>query len=285
MSNIKFHVLPAIIINIIFMIIVFSTDNPLLVFAVLFWTLILLLKYGGRKDIKRGLKVFIPLAIVTAFINLCFVSGGEIVIFRFLNKSFTLETIVYALVSTLKLIVVIDLFYLLSYMIDSDKSLSYFSSKMPKVTLTMLISLKLVPNMKKRLMAIKEVYEVRGVDYSKTTMKDKIKSYFPVLSILLEDSLECSFDIGESAYVRGFLSGKRSEYEKSYLKFQDKILLILSILIFIVHIIFLINGYTEYDVYKVNSLLDFINIYSILEMGIIVFITFLILVFLRERNK
>lgn len=284
MDIIKFHILSAIFINIVFMIIVFSTDNVLLINSILFYTIILLLRYGGKKDIIKAIKIFIPLAIITIIINLFFVSGGNIVIFKAFNKTFTLETVIYAIISILKLITVINLFYLLSYMTDSDKSLSYFSSKMPKVTLTMLIALKLVPNMKRRLDSIREVYEVRGVDYSKSTMKEKIKSYFPVLSILLEDSLECSFDIGESAYVRGFLSGKRSEYEKSYLKSKDKILLFLSLLIFIVHIIFLIKGYTEYDVYKVNSLLDFIGPYSILEMGMIIFIIFLMLVFLRRKE-
>ena len=285
MNNIKFHILATIIINIVFMMIVFSTDNPLIIVSVGLFSIIILWIYNGEDDIKKGIKIFIPLSIIVSFINLFFVDGGIIVLFRFMGKVFTLETLVYALTSSFKLLIVIYLFYLLSHMIDSDKALSFFSSKIPKVTLIMLISLKLVPNMKKRIKAIKEVYEIRGVDYSNKNIKSKIKSYFPVLSVLLEDSLEGSFDISESAYVRGFLSGKRSEYDKDDLKLEDKVIILGSLIIFFIHIYFIIKKYTVYDVYSTNNILDFINRYSLLEGKFILFATLGLLIFILFREK
>ena len=285
MGNIRPNILASIILNIIFMMIIFSTDNPLIIVSIGIFTIIMLWLYNGEADIKRGFKMFIPLAIIVSLINLIFVNGGVIVLFQFMSRTFTLETLLYALTSSIKLIIIIYVFYLLSHMVDSDKTLSCFSKKMPKVTLIMLIGLKLVPNMKKRIKAIREVYEIRGVDYSNKNIKSKIKSYLPVLSILLEDSLEGSFDISESAYVRGFLSGKRSEYDRENLKLSDKAIILISLIIFFIHIYFTIKNYTVYDVYSANNILDFINKYSLLESEFILFTTLGILIFILFKGK
>lgn len=281
----NFHTLTVIIINLVLMIITFSTDNPLIIVSLLVCSMIALIIYKDAKRLSLGLKIFFPLAIITTIINIMFVNAGSRIILTVLGKQITVETIIYAVFMSVKILVIVYLFYVLGNMLDSDKALSYFSKKSPKVTLIILLSLKLVPNMTKRVNTLKEVYLTRGVNLEATSKKDRIKANIPVLSVLLEDSLEGAFDIGESAYVRGFLSGKRSEYEKSKLKFKDFLVSAYFLVLLLLHILFTLRNKITYDVYDGSELLIFINRYSIFQsILIIITLVFFIQDYVQRRR-
>lgn len=260
-----FHVLSIIIINIFMMIISFSTDNLLIVSITLLWSLLLLINYKDYKSIKTGFIIMLPIAIFTALINIFIVNAGNIVILTIGTKKITLEIIIYVIVMSIKLLTILYLFYLLGDMLDTDKALSYLSKKSPKLTLILLLCLKLMPNMQKRLKSLKEVYMVRGIDFNSKSKREAIKANVPVLSILLEDSLEKSFDIAESAYVRGFFSGKRTEYERQKFKAKDYLIIIYFIMLLAIHIIFTILKLNYYDIYGSVNILSFFNIYSVIQ--------------------
>lgn len=286
MKTETFHTMSVIIINLVLMIITFSTDNPLIIVTLLLWSIIALVIYKDTKKLSLGLKIFFPLAIITTLINILFVKAGSRVLITILGKQITLETFLYAIFMSMKILVILYLFYVLSNMLNSDKALSYFSKKSPKITLIVLLSLKLVPNMTKRMNTLKEVYLTRGVDLESTSKKERIKANIPVLSVLLEDSLEGAFDIGESAYVRGFLSGKRSEYEKSTLKLKDFLLIIYFSILLVMHITFTLGNKISFDVYDGSELLTFINRYSILESGLVIItLVFLIKDYVQRRRE
>ena len=272
-----FHVLSVVILIISMMIVTFVSDNPLIVFSALVWSLILLIKNKEYRKIKLGLMLMIPMILVTGLINIILVDAGNKVLFTIFNKAVTLEILIYVLVTSMKLLVIIYLFNILGILLDTDKAVSYFSKRSPRITLIVLLCLKLVPNMKKRINSLKNTYMVRGLNLEATNKKEAVKSYIPVLSILLEDSLEKSFDIGESAYVRGFGSGKRSQYEKEKLLFRDYLIIIYFIGISTYHLLFYALGKIDYDVYGSDNLLRFINGYSILEVVIILVSLFLLI--------
>lgn len=260
-----FHVLSIIIINIFMMIISFSTDNLLIVSIALLWSLLLLINYKDYKSIKTGFIIMLPIAIFTALINIFIVNAGNTVILTIGSKQITLEIIIYVVVMSIKLLTILYLFYLLGDMLDTDKALSYLSKKSPKLTLMLLLCLKLMPNMKKRLISLKEVYMVRGIDFNSKSKKETLKANVPVLSILLEDSLEKSFDIAESAYVRGFFSGKRTEFERQEFKVKDYLIIAYFIMLLVIHIIFTILKLNYYDIYGSVNILSFFNIYSVIQ--------------------
>jgi len=208
---------------------------------------------------KKGFIYFIPFFIVGVIINSVFVSEGSTIIFTILNKNFTLEAMSYSFIFSFRLLLVIHIFINLEIMIDSDRALSYFSKKLPKTTLTMLIALKFFPAMKRRIYSLKEIYSIRGVDFEGNRLIDKVKGYVPVISVLLESSLEGAFDIGEAAYIRGFLSGERSIYDKQPLQKSDYILIIKGIISFASFIIYKIFTKEEGD-FLLGSILIFILI-------------------------
>ena len=286
MNNIKFHVLSVIILNITLMIIVFSTDQPLILLSSLILVLSILIVKNRKKNIALGLKIFLPIAVVTSIVNFLLVDAGSHVIFSFFKKSFTLETIVYALIMSLKILVIIYLFYCLDCTIDSDEAVSYFSSRAPKITLILLLCIKLVPNMKKRLNTLHDVYVTRGVNFKAESKIDKIKANIPVMSILLSDSLDNAFDIGESAYVRGFLSGNRTQYDKKEIHRIDFALIVYSIILFAFHVINIIKGtiiYDSYDLFNKVVSLDAVAESIIVLMIMVVY--FLIMTFKGDRDN
>jgi len=208
-----------------------------------------------------------------------FVTQGSMILFQIGSKKFTLEALIYALTMALKLFAVASLFISFEFIIDS-----YFSSKMPKSTLTLVIAFKLVPGLRDRLNKLKEIYTIRGVDFNKKSSREKTKSYVPVLSILLENSMESSFDIGEAAFVRGFLSNERSTYDRQKFRKKDISIMVLSGVLLIVYIFAQYKGAVDFKIYDGVSLVNIFNYGTTSIFVIILAITLLILKYSREKD-
>lgn len=240
----------------------FTASDVLIIIFVMLACLIVFCGSGNLVKFRKGIIMFIPFSIVTITINLVFSQQGQTIIFHLGTRVITLEALLYSVMLSLKLLSVIYLFQILGIMINSDRAVSYFSGVMPKSTLMIMISFKLFPNMKKRIASLKEIYSIRGVNFEVKGTKDKVKSYISVLSILLEDSLEKSFDIGEAAYVRGFLSSKRSVYDRQSFKSMDWIIILTSIV--------LTGAYFLYTAQQTISLIVTVTIvFSILYLVLI----------------
>ena len=245
----SFHVLTSSLLILFLLIIVLCTDNPVILLGVFIFSAAIFIKGGRGLNIKKSIIFFIPVALITAIINFIFVEQGRIVLFKIFNRTFTLESLVYALVLSFKLMIVIYIFGLFDVLIDSDMAVSFFSSIMPKSTLTMMISMKLLPLMKERFKTLRNIYSIRGVDFEGRGIKNQVKSHIPLLSIILEDSLENSFDIAEASYTRGFLSGKRTVYDRQKFKPRDYAVLCLISLMLILYFAVRILGYDKFSAY------------------------------------
>lgn len=255
------HVFSTLVLNFVLLILVICSDNPLIIGGIFIPIMCVLVVAGKLSSLKRSILLFIPFAILTIIINLIFVTQGKTIIFILFNRAFTLEAFIYALSLSFKLLLVILIFMLLGVMIDSDKAVSFFSSVMPKTTVTMMVSLKMFPQMKKRMTSLKEIYSIRGVDFKVKGLKNKIKTYVPLLSVILEDSLESAFDIGESSFVRGFLSSKRTVYDRKKFINNDYIILFSSMILLGTFIIIKALGKDNFNVY------DDINLSKIINKG------------------
>ncbi|WP_139905291.1 energy-coupling factor transporter transmembrane component T [Clostridium thermarum] len=253
------HVLTALCFILLMIFIIFATDNPLILLSVFIFCVGIFYETANRTKFKAGLKYFLPFALVSIIINFVFNSNGSIVLFNINNRSFTLEALIYALVFSFKLLLILHVFSIIEIIVDNDAAVSYFSSKLPKATLLLMVSFKLFPTMKKRTASLKEVYSLRGVNYDKKSLKEQIKSYNPILAILLESSMEGAFDIGEAAYVRGFLSGKRTVYERQRFGKKDFILSFHILMLIVTFTIVKLKGVDNFDIYNNFSFGEIIN--------------------------
>ncbi|ERI90150.1 cobalt transport protein [Clostridiales bacterium oral taxon 876 str. F0540] len=276
------HVVSTIIFSIMLLVITFSTNNPIILFCVLCISALIFAVSKSYEKFKMGFMMFLPLSIITIIINMIFVQQGRIIIFSFGSRSFTLESLIYALILSFKLLLIIYIFSMLGIMMDSDRAVSYFSMIMPKTTLTFMIALKLFPAMKRRLGNLREIYGIRGIEYDAKNKKDKILSYLPILSVLLEDSLEKSFDIGEAAYVRGFLSTKRSIYDKQKYRLYDYVFICSSLLTMVVYLCISFLGFDNYDIYNCDIKTFLINKGSLMMSATFILLFIELLIFWRK---
>lgn len=274
--KINTHPSAAIILVLILTVIDFSTYNVSIILGISLFILIVLMFSGNADKLKKNIFYFIPYAIITILINLIFVSEGSHIIFRIMGKKFTLESLVYALIMSLKLLNVIYIFPLFGVLVDSDDMVSFFSSIAPKSTITLLISAKIIPRLKRRYESIREVFSLRGVDFSKKRKRDMIEGFLPVIASLTEDTLEGSFEIGEAAFIRGYLGNKRTIYEKKKLNSKDYLILILSIIQISFFIWCSMNDHIYFDIYSTAGLSSFFNIYVSINVIIMLIISVVI---------
>lgn len=278
----NFHVVSPIIFSVMLFIITFSTNNPIILLCIFCISVLVFASSKNYEKLKMGFIMFIPLSVITIIINMIFVQQGRIILFSFGSRNFTLESLIYAFILSFKLLLIIYIFSMLGIMIDTDRTVSYFSMIMPKTTLTFMIALKLFPAMKRRLANLREIYSIRGIEYDGKKKKDKILSYLPILSVLLEDSLEKSFDIGEAAYVRGFLSTKRSIYDKQKYRLYDYVLICSSLFIMLFYLVANILGLDSYDIYNSDIRTFLINKGSLLMSVIFILLFIELSIFWRK---
>lgn len=271
-----------ILIFTVIMFMVFSSDNPMVILSSYILTLGIIIFTKSYRKLFNGVFYFAPFAALIIIANLIFVTQGSTTLLYIGSKKLTLESLIYAIVLCFKFLAVIYLFMAFQLMIDSDKAVSYFSSKMPKSTLTLMLIFKLIPGLKNKFYSLKEIYTVRGVDFKAGDNKSKVKSYSEVMTVLLESSLESSFDIGEAAFVRGFLSNKRSVYERESLGKKDILLIISSLLLIIIYILSKIMGFVTFEIYEGVNISNIFNAATILILAMICYITFLICIFSKE---
>ncbi|TDT50722.1 energy-coupling factor transport system permease protein [Fonticella tunisiensis] len=279
-----FHVLTLAFTSIILMIIIFSCESPLILTGIFIYFLVVFITCGHSKDIKDGFKYFAPFFAVTLIINMIFVTDGTIMLFKAFGKDFTLESLIVSFMLSFKLLLIMYLFMMMGIMIDSDRAVSFFSSKMPKSTLMMMVTFKLFPSMKNRLVTLKQIYSIRGVDFEGKGMRERIKAFIPILSILLESSLDGAFDIGEAAYVKGFLSGKRTVYDRQTFGRKDYIVTLYAFLLIVVYLFFRISGSLNFDIYIGIDVSKFINLGAITVFIMLLMLAALILI-LTEENE
>jgi len=277
------HVVTALLLIILMTFLVFSTDNPLILFSVFLFSLAIFFMTGSIEKLRKGLVYFIPFAVISIIINFLFANQGSIILFIAFDKNFTLEALIYALIYSSKLLLIIYNFSMIELLLNNDGAVSYFSSIIPKSTLLLTISFKLFPSLKRKITSLREVYSLRGVDFDGKSVKERVKSYTPILANLLGTSMEEAFDIGEAAYVRGFLFGERSVYQRQKIGRKDislglNMLIILSMLIFLK-----LKALDRFDIYYNFRWQELFN-YGVLSMSISI-LALILNFYLNWRSK
>ncbi|SHJ40211.1 energy-coupling factor transport system permease protein [Clostridium cavendishii DSM 21758] len=280
MNEKTYHVLTPIIVFILMLSIIFSTDNFVIIITIILFNLLILKIKNQKEKIKNSLIYFLPFALLIILFNCLFVTAGSKVLFEIFDKVFTLEALIYGAIMSGKLYGAICTFFFLDVLVDSDKAVSYFSHKLPKSTLLIMVGVKLIPNLKERFERLKEIYILRGIDFNEKSKFKQVKNYMPLMLILLEDTLDQSFIIGEGAYVRGFLSNRRTYYMKEKFEKQDFIIITLSLATLSIYLISCHLGYMKFDIYsgvKFNNCIN-LGVSSLFLCFNLIFI----IMFLRE---
>lgn len=255
----EYHILTVFTLFLILMVGTFISDNPMIIMSIFIVIFYLSFKTSETNKLWKMFIISIPFLILIVLLNILVSNSGKIILFKVLNIRITLEALISGIILYFKLYVTFSLFIVFQVMVDSDKAVSYFSQKLPKSTLLLMIGFKLIPGLKRRFNDLINIYELRGVNFHREGSKDKLRGYIPVMSVLLEDSLEGSFEIGEAAYVRGFLCGKKTVYDVQKIHKRDSILISSLLCFLIIIIITSILGLLKFDLYNGVSFKNILN--------------------------
>ncbi|MQL51922.1 energy-coupling factor transporter transmembrane protein EcfT [Desulfofundulus thermobenzoicus] len=251
----SFHPATVLVYLLVLLILSLIYDHPLYLLA-LFLLLALLIREVDGLDAWEGfLKAGVFLMLVVMMVNPLVIRAGKTIIWHgpavpFLGKlDISMEAVYFGAASSLRLLVIISIFCLYNLMINPDKILNLFSGVAGKSVLVMTLATRLFPTMVRDLQRIREVQQLRGVDFDTGNLWQRAKKYSGLYNVLLLSSLEGAMEIAESMQARAFGSGRRSVYSRNILRPRDFFCLGGSLLALLAAVWGLRYGYGRYSFY------------------------------------
>ena len=230
-------------------------ENPLYLLALFFLLVLLINEVDGLEAWEGMLKAGIFLMLVVMVVNPLVIRAGETVIWHgptlpFLGKlTVSMEALAYGAAASLRLLVIISIFSLYNLMISPDRVFDLFAKAMGKSILMIALSTRLFPVMVRDLQRIKEVQQLRGVDFETGSLWTRVKKYSLIYNVLLLSSLEGALGVAESMQARAYGSGRRSVYRRDLVRPRDVLCLAGSLLALVAAAWGLRYGYGKYTFY------------------------------------
>lgn len=160
---------------------------------------------NGRRTVKMGLMVMLPLVLVTAAINPLFNhAGGTMLLYLPNGNPLTLESIMFGLFSAVMLVTVITWFSCLNAVMTSDKIIYLFGRVIPALSLVISMALRFVPRFRAQIKIIANAQKCIGSGVSGGNLLDKAKHGIRILSIMVTWALENAIDTADSMKGRGY---------------------------------------------------------------------------------
>ncbi|MFP4456327.1 MAG: energy-coupling factor transporter transmembrane component T [Clostridia bacterium] len=242
--------------------------HPFILSIFVIFLSVYLIKLKGVKKYFGDIKLFIFLSIIVILVNPIFNQRGRNILAKFGNRVITLEAIIYGTVMALMLISIILLFQIFNEIVNSHKFLYVFSKFAPKSAFLANMALRYIPLMRSRF---KSLIELRAKRENYKRLKEKIKVWGSVLSILLTWSFEEAIITADSMKSRGYELKKRTNYRIFKWRNKDFLTLLVLGLIFITLLIYKFLGVLEFNIYpKLDPL-------TITRFNLVAFISIFIL--------
>ncbi len=201
------------------------------------------------KSVKSILAV-IPLMVVVAVLNPVFSHKGATILFYWGNP-ITLESILYGICTAFMLFGVILWFGIFNYTMTSDKIVYIFGKVLPKGSLIVSMTLRLVPRLKLHLNTILESQRAMGKDIKTAKFKDKIVIGGKAISALISWVLEGALVTSDSMQARGYGKKGRTNYSIFTFTLRDKIFMFVTLLFAFVVMYGFISEALRFEFYPV----------------------------------
>lgn len=182
-----------------------------------------------RENVLRTLGTEIILFVLISLVNPLFSANGSTVIFTYFSRPFTLEALAYGMCAAAVFCGALQWLSCFGALFTEEKFVSLFSEISPSVMLLFAMVLKLIPELRQKLMRIKEDRK-RICKGTAESVTGKTGVSAENLSALTGWALESAADTAASMNARGFGSGKRSSYAKYRFRARDAILFAIILL-------------------------------------------------------
>ncbi|MCL4440609.1 MAG: energy-coupling factor transporter transmembrane protein EcfT [Firmicutes bacterium] len=235
--------------------------NPLYLVGLLLVVALAIWAADGLETWESYLKIGLAMMVLVMIINPLVTHAGKTIIWYgprvpiFGRLTISLEAICYGAAMSVRLLDIISVFCLYNLIVNPDKALNLFSRFAGKSALVISLTTRMFPAMVRKLETIRGVQQMRGVDFNKGSVKEKVKKYSSLINILLLSSLEDSLEIAESMQARAFGSGPRSCYTRNLWRPRDVLCLSGSACALGVGIWGLLHGFGAYTYYPLMGYL------------------------------
>ncbi|WP_027718445.1 energy-coupling factor transporter transmembrane component T [Desulfovirgula thermocuniculi] len=239
----------------VFLLLCLLYENPLYLLALFFLLALLNLEAEGREAWEGFLKGGLLLVVLIMVVNSLVIRAGSTVIWSgpavplWGKLQVSLEALYYGATSGLRFLVLLSLFCLYNLVVSPDKLLSLLAGFAYYSVLAVVLATRFFPVVVRNLLRIKEVQELRGVDFNQGTLWERVQKYSSLYGVLLLSSLEDAMGIAESMQARAFGSGKRTLYRHHLWRPRDTICLAGSLGAFSLALWGWFHGYGRYEFY------------------------------------
>lgn len=228
------HPLPALVYLGALLILALAFSHPLYLAGLLLVLGLAIWAAEGLEAWENYLKIGLAMMLVVIVINPLMVRAGQTVLWHgpslpaFGRLNISLEAIYYGIAMSVRLLNVISVFCLYNLIVHPDKILNLLSRCAGKSALIISIATRMFPAMVTRFENIKDVQQLRGINFRQGPLKEKVRKSSALVNILILSSLEDSLEIAESMQARAFGSGPRSCYRRHPWRPRDTICLLSS---------------------------------------------------------
>lgn len=204
--------------------------HPIYMVIALSSALIYSIMLGGKQSLKFNIVYMLPTLLLISCINPLFNHEGVTILFYLgSGNPFTLESVVYGLVSATLFVNVIIWFSCYNKVISSDKFMYLFGKLIPASSLIFSMALRFVPLYKERIGIIANAQKCIGNDVTQGNIIRRAKNGIKILSIMTTWSLESSIETADSMKARGYGLKGRTAFSNYKIRTKDKISLAILI--------------------------------------------------------
>lgn len=202
-------------------------SHPFYLAGILIVTALTIWAAGGLAAWEGYMRAALAMVLLIMLINPLLARAGKTVVWHVPELPvlgsvvITLEAVCYGAAMGVRLLDVVSIFCLYNLIINPDRFLGLFSRFACKSALVVSLATRLFPVMAASMNNIREVQQLRGVDFNAGAIKERARKYSMLFNILLVSSLEDSMQLAEAMHARAFGSGPRSAYRRESLRPRD----------------------------------------------------------------
>lgn len=202
-----------------------------------------------RQLFFKDWKLYVPLFFLMAIINPMISHNGQLVLLYINGNALTVEAIMYGIAIATMIVAIMLWFSCYNVVMTSDKFIYLFGKVSPALSLTLSISLRLVPRFKHQLAQIVQAQKGIGMDYTAGSLWHRIKCIVRILSILITWALDNAIDTADSMKARGYGVKKRTAFSLFIFERRDGYVLAIIILLFLSNLAASFIGTTTFYFY------------------------------------
>ena len=179
---------------------------------------------AGRRSL-RMLAGMVALFIAVAVLNPLFNTRGDVVLFTYFDRPYTLEALAYGVQTAALLVGMLLWFSCYNIVMTSDKFTYLFGRMAPSVTLVFTMVLRLIPAYHRKIDEFAAARSGIGRSPSVGTLSERIEGASAILSALTSWALEGGMSTADSMRSRGFGQARRTAYARYRFTARDGALL------------------------------------------------------------